>query len=303
MDTLLRYRVFAQVAGMRSFVKAANALELPRATVSAAVQELEAELGTRLLHRTTRQVQLSTDGAQLLERLRPLLADAEDVQAMFRGRHGEVSGQLNVDLPSRIARRLVAPALPELLRRHPRLRLGLGSSDRTIDLVQQGVDCAVRVGELHDSSLVLRPLGRLALVNCASPDYLREHGTPRQATELAQGHLMVGYASPGTGREQAWEYLDGAAVRELALPSRVLANNAESYIALSLAGLGLIQIPRFDVQHLLAAGRLVEVLPAQRPASMPVSLLYPHRQQRSRRLQVFIEWFEALLQPCLEPAP
>ena len=302
MDKLLRYRVFAQVAEMRSFIKAAHALELPRATVSAAVQELEAELGTRLLHRTTRQVQPTTDGTQLLERLRQLLADAEDVQAMFRGRHGEVSGQLNVDLPSRIARRLVAPALPELLRRHPRLRLGLGSSDRAIDLVQEGVDCAVRVGELHDSSLVLRPLGRLALVNCASPDYLREHGTPRQPAELAQGHLMVGYASPGTGREQAWEYLaaDGTP-HELALPSRVLANNAESYIALSLAGLGLIQIPRFDVQHLLAAGRLAEVLPAHRPAPMPVSLLYPHRQQRSHRLQVFIEWFEALLRPCLEP--
>ncbi len=302
MDSLLRYRLFVQVAEMRSFIKAANALALPRATVSTAIQELETELGTRLLHRTTRQVRLSNDGMQLLERLRPWLADAEDLGAMFRADRGEVAGQLNVDAPSRLARRLLAPALPELLRRHPHLRLNLGSSDRVIDLVQEGVDCAVRVGELRDSNLVVRPLGRFALVNCASPDYLREHGTPRQLDELAHGHRIVGYASPSSGREQPWEYLDAGRPHELAVPSRVEVNNAESYIACCLAGLGLIQVPRFDVQHLLADGRLVEVLPDCRPAPMPVSLLYPHRRQRSRRLQVFIEWSETLLRPHLEPA-
>lgn len=302
MDSLLRYRLFVQVAEMRSFIKAANALALPRATVSTAIQELETELGTRLLHRTTRQVRLSNDGMQLLERLRPWLADAEDLGAMFHADRGEVAGQLNVDAPSRLARRLLAPALPELLRRHPHLRLNLGSSDRVIDLVQEGVDCAVRVGELRDSNLVVRPLGRFALVNCASPDYLREHGTPRQLDDLAHGHCIVGYASPSSGREQPWEYLAAGRPHELAVPSRVVTNNAESYIACCLAGLGLIQVPRFDVQHLLADGRLVEVLPDCRPAPMPVSLLYPHRRQRSRRLQVFIEWSETLLRPYLEPA-
>lgn len=301
MDTLQRYRLFVQVADMRSFIKAANALELPRATVSAAIQELEAGLGTRLLHRTTRQVRLSSDGALLLERLRPLLADAEDVGALFRADQGAVDGRLNVDVPSRLARRLLTPALPELLQRHPRLRLGLGSSDRAIDLVLEGVDCALRVGELHDSSLVVRPLGRLALVNCASAGYLREHGTPQRIEQLAKGHHMVGYAAPSSGREQPWECVVAGVTRELALPSRVVTNNAESYIACCLAGLGLIQIPRYDVQHLLADGRLAEVLPAARPAPMPVSLLYPHRRQRPRRLQVFVEWLETLLRPHLAP--
>lgn len=301
MDRFDQYRVFAQVAEMGSFIKAAHVLEVPRASVSAAVQQLEAQLGVRLLHRTTRQVRLTTDGEQLLERVRPLLADVEDIDQLFQASQRQVSGRLVVDVPSRIARRLIAPALPGLLRRHPRLQLVLGSSDRAIDLIQEGVDCAVRVGTLHDSSLVVRPLGHIALVNCASRAYLQEHGEPLRSPDLPGAHWAVGYASPTSGRELPWEYLsDDGSQQLLDVPSRVVVNNAESYIACCLAGLGLIQIPRFDVQHLLDSGELVEVLPAHRAAPMPVSLLYPHRRQRSRRLAVFQEWIEALLRPYLD---
>ncbi|NMK48659.1 LysR family transcriptional regulator [Achromobacter sp. Bel] len=301
MDRFDQYRVFAQVADMGSFIKAANALEVPRASVSAAIQQLETQLGVRLLHRTTRQVRLTADGEQLLERVRPLLAEVEDIDQLFHAGQRQVSGRLSIDAPSRIARRLIAPALPGLLRRHPRLELMLSSTDRAIDLVQEGVDCAVRIGTLDDSSLVVRPLGRIALINCASPDYLREQGEPRRAGDLASGHWTVGYASPKTGRELPWEYLaEDGAEQWAQVPARVVVNNAESYIACCLAGLGLIQIPRFDVQHLLDAGKLIEVMPALRAAAMPVSLLYPHRRQRSRRLAVFHDWFAALMQPHLE---
>ncbi len=298
MDKLEQYRVFVQVAEMSSFIKAAHALELPRASVSAAIQQLEATLGTRLLHRTTRQVRPTADGLQLLERARALLAEAEDIDQLFQAGQRKVSGRLKVDVPSRIARRLVAPALPGFLRRYPRLQVALGSTDRAIDLVQEGVDCAVRFGTLQDSSLVVRPLGQVALINCASPDYLAEHGVPAQPDDLARGHWAVGYASASNGRELAWELPPSA--QALQVPSRVLVNNAESYIACCAAGLGLIQIPRFDVQHLLDRGQLVEVLPGFRAAAMPVSLVYPHRRQRSRRLIAFIEWFEALMQPHLD---
>lgn len=301
MDTLDQYRVFVQVADMASFIKAAHVLDLPRASVSAAVQQLEAAMGTRLLHRTTRQVRLTADGAQLLERVRQLLADAEDIGHLFQTGQRKISGRLNVDVPSRIARRLVAPALPGFLGRYPRLQLALGSTDRVIDLVQEGVDCAVRIGALNDSSLVARPLGRIALINCASPGYVRDYGAPEVPADLSRGHWTEGYASATTGRALPWEYLDGGRELRLALPSRVLVNNAESYIACCVSGLGLIQIPRFDVQHLLGSGELVELLPEYRAASMPVSLIYPTRRQRSRRLNAFIEWFEALMRPHLEP--
>lgn len=301
MDKLDQYRVFVQVAEMGSFIKAAHALKLPRATVSAAIQQLEEQVGARVLNRTTRQVHLTTDGAQLLGRVRSLLVDAEEVEQMFQSSHRQVAGQLRIDVPSRIARRLISPALPGFLRRYPRLQFMLGSTDRAIDLVQEGVDCAVRIGILHDSSLVVRPLGHITLINCASPAYLREYGIPEKPEDLMRGHWAVGYASPTTGRELPWEHLDLSAQTEtLTLPSRVVVNNAESYIASCCAGAGLIQIPRFDVQNLLDRGELVEVMPANRAASMPVSLLYPHRRQRSRRLVAFVEWFSGLMEPHLE---
>lgn len=301
MDKLDQYRVFIQVAEMGSFIKAAHALGVPRASVSAAVQQLELQAGTRLLHRTTRRVHLTNDGAQLLERVRQLLTDAEEIGQLFRANQHQVTGKLTVDVPSRIARRLIAPALPGLLRRYPKLHFTLGSTDRSIDLVQEGVDCAVRIGALHDSSMAVRPLGHIALINCASPAYLREHGVPEQPDDLVSGHWAVGYASPTTGRELPWEYLlpDGQ-IQTSSIPSRVTVNNAESYIACCCAGLGLIQIPRFDVQHLLDTGELVEVMSAFRAAPMPVSLLYSHRRQRSRRLGVFVEWFEDLIRAHLE---
>ena len=300
MDKLDQYRVFTQVAEMGSFIKAAHALALPRASVSAAIQQLESNMGTRLLHRTTRQVRLTADGVQLLERVRALLADAEDIDQLFHASQRKISGRLSVDVPSRIARRLIAPALPGLLRRYPRLQLALGSTDRAIDLVHEAVDCVVRVGSQRDSSLVVRPLGRIALINCASPAYLREFGIPEQPGDLAEGHWAVGYASKTTGRELTWEYPDANGEQQMAVSSRVIVNNAESYIACCRAGLGLIQIPRFDVQHLLDMGELVEVMPTFRAPSMEISVLYTHRRQRSRRLNVFIEWFEGILKPCLE---
>lgn len=301
MDRFDRYRVFVQVAEMGSFVKAANALDLPRASVSAAIQQLEVQVGARLLHRTTRQVRLTEDGASLLERIRTLLVEVDEIDHLFEQSPSQISGRLKVDVPSRIARRVIAPALPTFLRDNPRLQLTLGSTDRAIDLVREGVDCVLRVGSLHDCSLAARALGNVELVNCASPAYLDEHGEPVEPDDLGCGHWLVGYACPRTGRELPWEFRsrDGS-LHQIGLPSRVVVNNAESYIACCLSGLGLIQVPRFDVEHLLKAGQLVEVMPVWRAAAMPVSALYPHRRQRPQRLEVFLDWVEVLMRPLLD---
>jgi DNA-binding transcriptional LysR family regulator len=300
MDRLERYRVFIQVADTGSFIKAAHALGLSRATVSAAVQQLEAGLGTRLLHRTTRRVSLTPDGRQLRERLHPLLDDAEEIEQLFAARERRVSGHLSVDLPSRIARKLVIPALPALLERYPQLELTLGSHDRNINLVQEGVDCVIRVGAPADGGLVARPLGELAVVNCASAGYARLHGLPAHPDELVH-HVAVGYASQDTGQATRWEYLDiQGQTRRLPVPCRVIVDDAESYLACCRAGLGLVQLPRYDVHELLVRKELVEVLAEWRPTPMPVTALYPHRRQRSRRLTVFIDWLQDLLAPHLQ---
>ncbi len=285
---------------MGSFIKTAHALSLPRASVSAAIQQLESSMSTRLLHRTTRQVRLTTDGAQLLDRIRLLLADAEDIDQLFNTGVHKISGRLNVDVPSRIARRLIAPALSSLFRCYPRLRLALGSTDRFVNLVQEGVDCAVRVGTLSDSSLVARPLGYITLINCAADSYLRDHGVPTTPEDLTHAHWSVGYTSSSTGRELPWEYLVSGNPELVTMPSRVIVNNIENYIACSLSGMGLIQVPRFEVQHLLDKGELTEVMPDFRASPMPMSIVYPHRRQRSRRVSAFIEWFEALMLPYLD---
>lgn len=300
MDRIDLLQVFVRVAEAGSFTRAADRLGLPRATISTAVQQLETRLGSRLLHRTTRRVGLTPDGEVMLERARALVADMEDMEQQFLPAHGQVSGRLKVDVPSRIARRLIAPALPGFFERHPAIELELGSSDRAVDLVLEGVDCALRVGPLASSSLVARPLGHFTLINCASPAYLTRHGTPRTPADLPQ-HMAVNYASPTSGRAAPWEWQRDGETASLRMRSQVAANNAETYIACALAGLGLIQIPAYDVREHLAAGELVEVLTDARAEPLPVQLVYPHRRNLSRRVQAFAGWLETLLSDSLDP--
>ncbi|MDP9601349.1 transcriptional regulator, LysR family [Variovorax sp. YR750] len=299
MDRIDLLQVFVCVAETGSFTRAADRLGLPRASVSTAVQQLETRLGSRLLHRTTRRVGLTPDGEVMLERARALVADMEDMEQQFLPAHGQVSGRLKVDVPSRIARRLIAPALPEFFGRHPAIELELGSSDRAVDLVLEGVDCALRVGPMASSSLVARPLGHFTLINCASPAYLVRHGTPRTPADLPQ-HIAVNYASPTSGRAAPWEWLRDGEIATLRMRSQVAANNAETYIACALAGLGLIQIPAYDVREHLATGELVEVLPDARAEPLPVQLVYPHRRNLSRRMQAFAGWLETVLADSLD---
>lgn len=300
MDRIDHLRAFLRIAQCGSFTRAAEQLGLPRASVSAAMQQLERRVGVRLLHRTTRRVSLTPDGQALLEQAEALVAGMEALEQQFRTPHTQARGRLRVDVPSRIARRLIVPALPGFLALHPGIELELGASDRVADLVHEGLDCALRVGALPDSSLVARPLGRFVLINCASPAYLARRGTPRAPADLASGaHEEVHYIAPGGQRPAPWEWEAGGVLHTLGLPGRVAANNAETYIACALAGLGLIQIPAFDVREHLQAGELVEVLPQARASAMPVHLVYPHRHHLARRVQAFSEWLQGLLAPHL----
>jgi DNA-binding transcriptional LysR family regulator len=296
MDRIDHLRIFARIAQCGSFTQAAEQLGLPRATVSGALQQLEARLGARLLQRTTRSVRLTPDGEALLARAETLVADMEELEQLFQPGSAAAAGRLRVDLPSRIAHRLVAPRLPDFFARHPGIELELGGSDRAVDLVQEGVDCALRVGRLPDSSLVARPLGSLALINCASPAYLARHGTPATPQALLdEGHREVHWGTFSGAAFAPWTWQHADTVHTLALPGSVAAHNAETYIACALAGLGLIQIPAFDVAEHLRAGELVQVLPDALPSPMPVHLVYPHQRHLARRVQAFGRWLQGLL--------
>ena len=300
MDRIDLFRVYARVVECANFSRAADTLGLPRSTVSAAVQELEGRLGARLLNRTTRQVAPTQEGAAFYERCLRLVADMEEAENLFRHASVGPSGMLRVDVPGRVGRLIVAPALPAFLDAYPQIDVTLGVTDRAVNLIEEGVDCVLRVGVLPDSGLVARPIGMLRLINVASPAYLASHGLPLTPDALAAGHGCVNYASPSTGRLAPWEWQDGGVLRTLQLRGRVTVNSAEAYIASCVAGLGLIQIPAYDVQPQIAAGELVEVMPDYRPAPMPMTLLYPQRRQPSRRVQVFADWLETLLRPICE---
>ncbi|UFN50874.1 LysR family transcriptional regulator [Roseomonas sp. OT10] len=303
MDRIDLFRTFVRVVECGSFTRAADTLRLPRSSVSAAIQALEVRLGARLLRRTTRHVSPTDEGHAFYARCTRLLADVEEAEGLFRQGGAPLTGRLRVDVPARLGRLILAPALPGFFARHPGIELEMGVTDRPVDLLQEGVDCAVRVGPLGDSSLVARRIGVLPLINVASPAYLDRYGTPRDPSALP-AHRAVGYASPATGRAEPWEYESGGVLRSLALPRQVTVNNAESYIACCLAGLGLIQIPAYDVQAHLAAGELVEVLPEHRAPPLPIAFVMPHRPHRSRRLLAFLDWVEEVLAArVLSPAP
>src|ERR1700712_3914629 len=283
-------RIFATVAELASFTRAAEQLGLAKGRVSTAVQQLESQVGTRLLQRTTRSVRVTPDGDGFLDRCKELLIEAEQLQAMFQPASTGLTGRLRIDLPNRLARDLVLPRLPEFLATHPLLEIGISTPDRRVDLVHEGFDCVLRVGALVDSDLVARPLGLLRMRNVASPAYLRAHGTPRTLADLVQ-HRVVHYVPSLNAQGAAWEYIDADGRRQ-AIPMRaqVTVNGTDAYQAAALAGLGLIQAPAFGTESLVASGQLVEVLPGFVAAPMPVSLMLPHRRQLAPRVQAVMAW-------------
>lgn len=291
MDHLHAMRIFARVAHLGSFTKAAEQLQLPRPTVSNAVQYLEKHLKIRLLQRTTRRVALTAEGTAYYERCVRLLADLDDAETLFEDAGASPRGVIRVDLPERFALNEVIPALPAFHARYPDLRVVISTTDRFVDLVADGIDCAVRVGALSDTSLVARRLGELAQVNCASPAYLARHGTPRSPDDLPE-HVAVGYFSSRTGRELDWEYadMDTGEMHTVKMRSIVSVNSSQAYLACCLAGLGMIQAPRDSLDAPLASGALVEVLPEWNAAPLPVSVVFPHGRHLAPRVRIFVDW-------------
>lgn len=294
MNKLELLKTFVRVAELSSFTLASDALGLPRSSVSEQIRALEQLLGTRLLLRTTRRVQTTPDGQALYERSKDLLAQMDELESLFRQDNAALSGRLRVDMPTAMARRLVMPRLGEFIDRHPLIELEISSTDRRVDLVREGFDCVIRVGELPDTSLVARSVGVLRMINCVSKGYAERFGIPHTLEDLQQ-HRLINYVSAFGTSSAMFEYqLDGKDHR-LAMPSSVTVNYIEAYEAACLGGLGIVQIPCLANEHQLRRGDLVEILPAYLPAPMQVSLLYAHRRHLPQRCRVFMDWMEDLL--------
>lgn len=297
MDRLQAMQVFTRVVDTNSFTKAAETLDLPRASVTTIIQNLEAYLGVRLMHRTTRRLSLTPDGAAYYERCVRILADVDETESSLQNGSKKPHGKLRVDMPGALGRTVVIPALCEFHQRYPDIDLQLGFSDRPVDLLQEGVDCVIRVGALQDSSLVARRIGLFECVTCAAPDYLARAGQPNTLDELSQFEA-VNYFSNRTGRIINFDFLvDGKEV-EVKMRGSVSVNDADAYLTCALEGFGIIQAPLFMVLPHLRSGALKEVLPAWKPLPMPISTVYPHSRHLSPKVRVFVDWVAEVFDRC-----
>lgn len=289
MDRFTALRVFARVVETGSFRRAAEALRLPKTSVSEHVARLEKHLGVRLLERTTRRLRLTDDGAAVYERALKLLQDMEEIESNA-GAGGVPKGRLRIDVPAAFGVHVLVPALAEFRGLYPQIQIEVGSSDRPVDLLREGVDCVIRGGEVHDESLIGRLLERLDVVTLASPGYLRRRGTPQHPDDL-RSHALIGYFSSKTGRPFPYDFSRDDERIEIDGPFHVCFNDTNTFVAAGLAGLGIFQSPLgVYVSSLLAEKKLKRVLPSWSVDPLSHTILYPSRRHQSARVRVFIEW-------------
>jgi DNA-binding transcriptional LysR family regulator len=290
MNQLLAIRAFARVVEAGSFTKAADSLDMPNATLSKLVQELEAHLAVRLLQRTTRRVTVTPEGQLYYEKTNLILRNLEDVDISFNVARSKPRGHLRVDVGGSTASDVLIPALPDFMARYPDIRVDLGVSDRSVDMVSDNVDCVIRGGALDNSSLVARPVGQAAMVTCATPEYLKQYGVPAYPDELKNGHRLVAYVLAQSGRAMPFRFLREGEKSEIKVEHRVGVNESNGHMAAGMAGLGIIQTFAYAARPALADGTLVEILKPWRPAPYPFHVVYPQNRHVPHRLRVFIDW-------------
>jgi LysR family transcriptional regulator, regulator for bpeEF and oprC len=292
MDKLRAMHTFTLVAELGSFTKAANALQLPNASVSTLVAQLETHLQTKLLARTTRRLSLTEDGAAYLERVQRLLTEVDELESQLRGAQTSPRGRLRVDVPAATGRHVIAAALPQFFAKYPDISIEIGSSDRPVDLVIEGVDCVIRGGAVHDESLVARKLGAFKVVTCAAPSYLRQRGIPKTIEDVRLKHVAVNFFSAKTGKVFALDFENADGINTaLQLAHSAAANDADTHVALVCAGLGLAQLPLTPyVRGLLDNGSLMQVLPQLGAGQLPLYIMYPRSRHLSARLRAFVDW-------------
>jgi DNA-binding transcriptional LysR family regulator len=285
MATLL---AFAETVRHASFAGAAREMGLSPSAVAKSVARLEAELGLRLLHRTTRQVSLTGDGAELYERCRRIVEDMEALREEAQGVRGAPRGTLRVNLPLVYGREVVVPKLAALTRRFPELSLELSFSDRFVDLVRDGLDAVVRVGKLADSTLVARRIGTQDMLLVASPAYLKRHGTPAHPDQLTN-HECLAFRMPSSGRPRPWQFRQGRRDIEFTPAARYVLDDGEALARAATEGMGLIQLPGYMAVAAIQAKRLAEVLADFRPPPLPISLVLPSARRMTPRIRVLVE--------------
>lgn len=299
MDQLLAIRAFGRVVEAGSFTRAADSLQMPKATVTKLVQALEAHVGAKLLQRTTRRLSLTAEGMAYYEKAMRVVKELADIDGEIVATLRKPRGHLRIDAGASLAWHVLLPALPDFLARYPDVQVDLGVSDRHADLIADNVDCVVRGGPPTDPSLVARRLGTASWVTCATPAYLAQHGTPKHPKDLEHGHVVAAYLSPRTNRAVPMSFRRRGQKFEPMMARVVGVNESNAHVAAGLAGLGLIQTFTVAARDHIDEGKLMPVLEGWQPPDYPFYLVYPPNRHVSSRMRVFIDWlaeaFERLL--------
>ncbi|MGE6759871.1 LysR family transcriptional regulator [Corallococcus interemptor] len=283
MDQLFTLRTFVAVARQRSFTAASRHLRISPSVATRAVAQLEERLGLALLTRTTRSVRLTERGQVYLESCQRLLEDLDEAERRVRGENAEPRGELHLAAPIVFGRLHVLPVVQKLLVAHPDLSIRLQLSDRNQHLVDEGIDAAVRLGELKDSSLIALKVATVRRVLVASPRYVKQRGAPRSPAELIR-HQLIDFENLNTANE--WRF--GAKERAVRVQPRLIVNSADAAIAAAEQGLGIARTLSYQVADAVLAGRLVLVLGASMPPPVPVSVIYPGRRSASANVGAFV---------------
>jgi LysR family transcriptional regulator, regulator for bpeEF and oprC len=294
MDQLQAMRVFTRVAELGSFARAAGTLDLSRAMASSYVAQLEKHLGTRLLHRTTRKVSVSPQGAVYLEHCRRVLAEIEAADDQLRLARDRPQGRLRVDVPVAFGKYLLLPAIPQFTQRYPEISLEVRFNDRYVDMQAEGVDVAVRVGNLRSAELIAKRVSASRQVTCASPRYLATAGMPRTPEELRK-HRLIGHLRGESTRPADWTFKQGNGTRSLRLPMALSFNTVEALSISALESQGIVQQLDLLVGGYLVEGRLVELLREYSCAGPPLSVVYPRATQHLAKVRVFAEFAADLM--------
>lgn len=288
MDTLKAMQSFIGVVDTGGFTRAAELLKMPKARVSATIAELEAHLKVRLLHRTTRSVSVTADGAAYYERAVRILEDLRDAEESFSSQQASPRGRLRVDVTTAVASRLLIPALHTFLERYPHIQLELGSSDRPVNLLSEGVDCALRAGEISDESMIARRVGTMHVVTCATTTYLQKHGRPLHPRDL-QKHVCLNYFGARTGAFE-WDFVrDGERV-VFPVQSQLTLNDSNAYVDACLAGLGVGRFPTYIFNQYLECGALELLLGEWMSEPTPFHVVYPSNRHLSSKVRAFVDW-------------
>jgi LysR family transcriptional regulator, regulator for bpeEF and oprC len=295
MDRIAAMKAFVRVVEAGSFTKAAATLDLPNASVTRLIQSLEQELQARLLHRTTRSVTVTAEGATYYERVVRLLAELDDIESSTRLSQGKPSGRVRVETAAAIAGMVIVPALHEFYRDYPDVEIELGVGNRVLDVVAEGIDCAIRIGNVAEQMMVARRIGSFNMTTYAAPAFLKAHGMPKTPEELAS-YPMVGMLGRGGTRPLPINLVDGDQETEVSPRYKLVVNDTNSLLAAGIAGLGIIRAPSYATREAVASGRLVPLLEGWKSVDVPVSVVYAPNRYLSAQVRVFIDWVIALFE-------